>query len=320
MRAIRQQEFGGPEVLRLVEADEPVPGPGEVLVDVSVAGVNFADTHQRRNEYLAASELPLVPGSEVAGLRRDTGERVVALTGGRGGYAEVAAVPAAHCFAVPEGVDDGTALALLLQGLTAWHLLRTSARVAPGESVVIHAAAGGTGSLAVQLARPLTGAGRVIATASSEEKRALAVELGADVAVATDAGGLTERLLDANGGAPVDVVLDAIGGEVFDASLAALAPFGRLVTYGVSGGATNTVNTRKLMRASRTVTGFWFRHCLERPAELLDAPVADLFARAAAGELRVVVGARYPLAEAAQAQIDLAERRTTGKLLLDVRA
>lgn len=320
MRAIRQQEFGGPEVLRLVEADEPVPGPGEVLVDVSVAGVNFADTHQRRNEYLAASELPLVPGSEVAGLRRDTGERVVALTGGRGGYAEVAAVPAAHCFAVPEGVDDSTALALLLQGLTAWHLLRTSARVAPGESVVIHAAAGGTGSLAVQLARPLTGAGRVIATASSEEKRALAVELGADVAVATDAGGLTERLLDANGGAPVDVVLDAIGGEVFDASLAALAPFGRLVTYGVSGGATNTVNTRKLMRASRTVTGFWFRHCLERPAELLDAPVADLFARAAAGELRVVVGATYPLAEAAQAQIDLAERRTTGKLLLDVRA
>ena len=172
----------------------------------------------------------------------------------------------------------------------------------------------------MQLARPLSGAGRVIATASSEEKRALALELGADVAVATNADGLTERLLEANDGAPVDVVLDAIGGEVFDASLAALAPFGRLVTYGVSGGATNTVNTRKLMRASRTVTGFWFRHCLERPAELLDAPVADLFARAAAGELRVVVGATYPLADAARAQVDLAERRTTGKLLLDVRA
>ena len=307
-------------MLRLVEVDEPSPRPGEVLVDVTVAGLNFADTHQRRNEYLAASELPLVPGAEVAGVRRDTGERVVALTGGRGGYAEVAAVPEAHCFAVPAGVDDGTALALLLQGLTAWHLLQTSARIAPGESVVIHAAAGGTGSLAVQLARPLTAAGRVIATASSEAKRALALELGADVAVATDADGLTGRLLDANGGAPVDVVLDAIGGAVFDASLEALAPFGRIVTYGVSGGATNTVNTRRLMRASRTVTGFWFRHCLERPAELLDAPVADLFARAAAGELRVVVGATYPLADAAQAQIDLAERRTTGKLLLDVRA
>ena len=307
-------------MLRLVEVDEPQPRPGEVLVDVTVAGLNFADTHQRRNEYLAASELPLVPGAEVAGVRRDTGERIVALTGGRGGYAEVAAVPEAHCFAVPAEVDDGTALALLLQGLTAWHLLQTSARVAPGESVVIHAAAGGTGSLAVQLARPLTAAGRVIATASSEAKRALALELGADVAGATDADGLTGLLLDANGGAPVDVVLDAIGGAVFDASLEALAPFGRLVTYGVSGGATNTVNTRRLMRASRTVTGFWFRHCLERPAELLDAPVADLFARAAAGELRVVVGATYPLADAAQAQVDLAERRTTGKLLLDVRA
>ena len=307
-------------MLRLVEIGEPVPGPGEVLLDVTTAGLNFADTHQRRNEYLAASELPLVPGAEVAGVRRDTGERVAALTGGRGGYAEVAAVPAAHAFPIPEDVADGVALALLLQGLTAWHLLRTSARVGAGESVVVHAAAGGTGSLALQLARPLAGAGRVIATASTPEKRALALDLGADVAVATDPEGLTPRLLEANGGAPVDVVLDAIGGEIFDASLEALAPFGRLVTYGVSGGATNTVNTRRLMRASRTVTGFWFRHCLERPAELLDAPVADLFARAAAGELRVVVGATYPLADAARAQVDLAERRTTGKLLLDVRS
>ena len=157
MRAIQQQEFGGPEVLRLADVPEPDCGPGAVLVDVTLAGVNFADIHQRRNEYLAASELPLVPGAEVAGVRRDTGERVVALTGGRGGYAQVAAVPEAHTFPVPDGVDDGAALALLLQGLTAWHLLRTSARVAPGESVVVHAAAGGTGSLAVQLARAADG-------------------------------------------------------------------------------------------------------------------------------------------------------------------
>jgi NADPH2:quinone reductase len=320
VRVIRQEEFGGPEVLRLADAPEPVAGPGEVLVDVTLAGVNFADTHQRRNEYLAASELPLVPGAEVAGVRRDTGERVVALTGGRGGYAEVAAVPAAHAFGVPDGVDDRAALALLLQGLTAWHLLRTSGRVAVGESVVVHAAAGGTGSLAVQLARPLCGAGRVIATASTDEKRALALELGADAAIATQAEGLTDRLIAANDGRPVDIVLDAVGGEVFDASLEALAPFGRLVTYGVSGGATNTVNTRRLMRASRTVTGFWFRHCLERPDELLATPVADLLQRAARGELRVVVGGVYRLADAAQAQVDLAERRTTGKLLLEVRA
>ena len=187
-------------MLRLVDLVEPECGPGELLVDVTLAGVNFADTHQRRNEYLAASELPLVPGAEVAGVRRDTGERVVALTGGRGGYAEVAAVPADHAFAIPGGVDDATALALLLQGLTAWHLLRTSGRVAQGESVVVHAAAGGTGSLAVQLARPLTGAGRVIATASTPEKRALARELGADSAIDSAPDGLAERLVAANDG------------------------------------------------------------------------------------------------------------------------
>lgn len=316
MRVVQQRAFGGPEVLELVEIPAPEPGPGEVLIEVALAGVNFADVHQRRNEYLAAAELPLVPGSEVAGRRVDTGERVAALTGGRGGYAELALAPAAHAFPIPDGVDDGTALGLLLQGLTAWHLHRTAGRLEPGESVVVHAAAGGTGSLAVQLAGPL-GAGRVIATASSEEKRALALELGAHVAVASEADGLTERLIEANGGAPVDVVLDAIGGDVFDASMEALAPFGRLVTYGVSGGRTNTVNTRRLMRAGRTVTGFWLRHCLERPAEMLGTPLADLLLRAGRGELRVIVGATYPLEQAAQAQIDLAERRTTGKLLID---
>ena len=315
MRAVQQQEFGGPEVLRLADIPQPVPGPGELLIEVSRAGVNFADTHQRKNEYLAAAQLPLVPGSEVAGRRVDTGERVVAMTGGKGGYAEFAAVPAALAFPIPEGVDDGTALALLLQGLTAWHLLATSARVKQGESVVVHAAAGGTGSLAVQLARPL-GAGRVIATASTAEKRELALGLGADVAVDSAADGLTERLLAANGGEPVDVVLDAIAGEIFDASLEALAPFGRLVTYGVSGGTTNAPNTRKLMRASRGVVGFWFKHLLAQP-ELIAVALEDLFARATRGELRAVIGATYPLAEAAQAQVDLAARRTTGKLLLD---
>ena len=315
MRAVQQQEFGGPEVLQVVDVPIPTAGSGEVLIEVTRAGVNFADTHQRRNEYLAAAELPLIPGSEVAGRRTDSGERVVALTGGRGGYAQFALAPAEHAFAIPDGVDDGTALALLLQGLSAWHLLRTAARIREGESVVVHAAAGGTGSLALQLARAF-GAGRVIATASTDDKRALALQLGADAAVDGTAEGLTDRLLAANDGAPVDIVLDAIGGEVFDASLQALAPFGRLVTYGVSAGTTNAPNTRKLMRASRGVVGFWFKHVLERPGMAQEA-LADLFSRAHTGELRVVVGATYPLTQAAQAQIDLAARRTTGKLLLD---
>src|SRR6188472_359769 len=187
MRAIRISEWGGPEVLELVEdASIPEPADDHVLVRVTRSGVNFADTHARENSYLARYELPLTPGSEVAGVvERDgagfkAGQRVVAMVG-TGGYAEYAATPAATTFAIPDGVSDAVALALVIQGLTAWHLYRTSAQLRTGETVVVHAAAGGVGSLAVQLGRPF-GAGRVIATASSEDKRALALKLGADAA------------------------------------------------------------------------------------------------------------------------------------------
>jgi NADPH:quinone reductase len=317
MRAIQQTEFGGPEVLKLVELPTPEPGEGGVLIEVARAGLNFADTHQRQNDYLAAAELPLVPGAEVAGVRTDTGERVVALVG-TGGYAEYATAPAALTFPIPDGVDDGTALALLLQGLTAWHLYKTCARLQPGESVVVHAAAGGVGSLAVQLGKPL-GAGRVIATASSEQKRALALELGADAAIDASPEGMTERIVEANEGRKVDAVFEMAGGAVFEQSLEALAPFGRMVAYGIASREQNDVRTGALMRKSRAVVGFWLMHCMGRP-EMVDEALQDLFARAARGELRAVVGATYPLAQAAQAQIDLAERRTTGKVLLDLRA
>lgn len=314
MRAIQMTEYGGPEVLQLVELPVPVPAEGEVLVNVRRAGLNFADTHRRTNTYIAKDELPLVPGTEVAGVREDSGERVVALCGS-GGYAEYATAPGALTFPIPDGVEDETALALVLQGLTAWHLYRTCGRVAGGESVVVHAAAGGVGSLAVQLGKSM-GAGRVIATASTEEKRALALELGADAAVDGAAEGLAQRLVEANLGAPVDVVFEMAGGAVFDASLDALAPFGRLVTYGIASGENNTVRSGDLMRRSRAVVGFWFAHCLGRPA-MIDEALADLFERVRRGDLRVVTGPAYPLAQAARAQADLAERRTTGKVTLD---
>ena len=171
------------------------------------------------------------------------------------------------------------------------------------------------GSLAVQLGKPM-GAGRVIGLASTQAKRDLALELGADAAIDGDPEGLKERLIEANLGRQVDVVFEMAGGPVFDACLAALAPFGRLVAYGIASGAGNEVHTRKLMGRSRAVVGFWLMHCLGRP-HMIDEALADLYDRAARGELRVVVGATYPLSEARQAQIDLAERRTTGKLLLD---
>jgi NADPH2:quinone reductase len=314
MRAVQIREFGGPEVLELVDLPIPDPAAGEVLLKVTAAGVNFADTHQRGNQYVAEQTLPMIPGAEVVGVRTDTGERVVAIVG-HGGYAEYAVAPAARCFPVPEGIDDATALALLMQGLTAWHLYRTAGRVAPGETVVVHSAAGGVGSLAVQLGKAL-GAGRVIGTATSEAKRELALELGADAVVDGSAEGLTERLIEANLGEPVDVVFDMAGGAVFDASFAALAPFGRIVVCGIASREQNEIRTGKLLRTSRSVVGFWLFHALDRPA-LVDEALADLFERAGRGEVRVVVGATYGLSEAAQAQIDLVERRTTGKVLLD---
>jgi NADPH:quinone reductase len=314
MRAIQMTEFGGPEVLRLVELPTPEPGPEQVLIKVARAGLNFADTHTRTNSYVRKATLPLVPGGEVAGVREDTGERVVALVGD-GGYAEYAIAPRELVYPIPDELDEGAALALIIQGLTAWHLYRTAGHVAAGESVVVHSAAGGVGSLAVQLGRPL-GAGRVIATASSSEKRALALELGADVAIDGAAEGLTERLLQANDSQPVDVVFDMAGGAVFDASYQTLAPFGRIVVCGIASQEPNEVRTGSLLRHSRSVVGFYLFHTLERPGMFSDA-LADLFARAARGELRTVIGATYPLDQAAQAHIDLRERRTSGKLLLN---
>jgi NADPH2:quinone reductase len=313
LRAIQVTEFGGPEVLTLTDLPEPEVGEGMVAIDVTAAGINYADTHQAENTYLAPAELPLVPGGEVAGTT-PSAERVVALLAG-GGYAERAVAHPSVMFPIPDGVSDGEALALILQGATAWHLLRTSAHLAEGESVVVHAGAGGVGTLAIQLARRW-GAGTIIATASSDEKRALAVELGADTAIDGSPDGLKDRIQEAAGG-KVDVVLEMVGGATFDASLAALGPFGRLVAYGMAGREQPTpVEPGALMARSRAVIGFWLVHCIGRP-EMLRGAVTELLDLVAAGELRVIVGGTYPLSQARRAHEDIRARRTTGKLVLD---
>ncbi|HEY2603972.1 MAG TPA: NADPH:quinone oxidoreductase family protein [Thermoleophilaceae bacterium] len=320
MRAIQIEEFGGPEVLRLADLPLPEPGEDEVLIRVSRAGINFADTHQRENSYLARYELPLVPGTEVAGVVERAagsfkeGQRVMALTG-TGGYAEYAKAPVSQTFPIPNGVDDGVALALVVQGLTAWHLYRTSARLRPGESVVVIAASGGVGNLAVQLAKPF-GSGRVIATASSEEKRQQALSLGADVALDPHMDGLGEAIREANAGKRVDVVLEMAGGKVFDECLSVLAPFGRLVTYGIASREQNSVQTGRLMRGSQSVVGFWLMHCMGRE-DMMREPLDDLFRRAARGALKPLVGETYPLSEVQRAHEEMGARRTSGKLLVD---
>jgi NADPH2:quinone reductase len=313
VRAVQIDEFGGPEVLQVVDLPTPEPGEGQVLIEVSRAGMNFADTHQRENSYLSRFETPLVLGGEVAG-RTEDGRRVVAMVPS-GGYAEYALAHEAAVFPIPDGVDDGAALALLIQGLTAWHLYRTSAKLAEGESVVVISGAGGVGSLAVQLAKPF-GAGRVIATASTEEKRALTLSLGADAALDPAVEDLKGALIEANDGNQVDVVLEMAGGRVFAESAEALAPFGRIVTYGIASREQNTVATGRLMRKSRAVIGFWLMHCLGRRA-MIEEPLADLFDRVARGELKPQVGQTYPLSDVRKAHEDLQGRRTSGKLLLD---
>jgi NADPH:quinone reductase len=315
VRAIRIDRFGGPEVLELHDdVPDPTPGDGQLLLDVTAAGVNYADTHQAENSYLAQQTLPLVPGAEAVGTLAD-GRRVVALLA-NGGYAQRALTAEPLAFEVPDEVTDGQALALVLQGLTAWHLLRTTAQLRAGESVVVHAAAGGVGTLAVQLAK-LLGAGTVIGSASSEEKRELVLDLGADAAIDSRAEDMNAAIRDAAGG-KVDVVLDMTGGATTDGSLQALAPFGRLAFFGMaSRQAPSPVDPGWLMGRSVGVQGFWLVHCMQRPAEMLAGPMAEMLDLVATGELRPVVGDTYPLSEARRAHEDLRARRTVGKLVLD---
>ena len=320
MRAVQITRFGGPDVLDIVDLPDPVPGSGQQLYEVSSAGVNFADTHQTEDSYLAPQQLPLIPGAEFVGTPAGGGPRVVGLLAG-GGYAQRVATNPRLTWALPDGVTDEQALAVVLQGATAWHLLRTSAHLAEGESVVVIAGAGGVGSLAIQLARRW-GAGRVIATASSADKRSLCEDLGADATVDPaladeDPKEFTAALREANGGKRVDVVLEMTGGHVLDGSLSALAPFGRLVAYGMAGReAPKPVNVPSLMGTSRAVIGFWLAHCFSRP-EMLDQAMGELLPLVADGALTPVSGGRYPLTAVREAHQDLRARRTSGKLTLD---
>jgi NADPH2:quinone reductase len=314
MRAIQITEFGGPEVLKVSDVAEPVAGDGQVLITVDRAGINYADTHQVENSYLSRAELPLIPGGEVVGHIPD-GRRVVALVGS-GGYAEKALIHPARAWDVPDGVTDGQALALIVQGTTAWYMLKHSAHLQAGESVLVHAGAGGVGHLSIQLAK-LWGAGRVIATASSQEKRQQTLELGADVAIDGTPEGLKDRILEANGGKPVDIVLEMVGGPTFDESFAALAPFGRLITFGAaSRQAAKPIEPARLMKGSKTIAGFWLVDCLRDP-QRFGAALAELFDLTADGTLRAIVGGEYALSEVATAHEDMRARKTVGKLLLD---
>jgi NADPH:quinone reductase len=312
VKAIQIEEFGGPEQLKLVEVPDPEAADGVVVVDVVRSGMNWADTHAIRNDYLAEQELPLIPGAEIAGTTPD-GRRIAALMS-NGGYAQKAAVPEALLVPIPDEVTDEQAAGLLLQGMTAHALLHYCAHVEKGETVVVEAAAGGTGSLAVQLAK--RAGAKVIGLASSDEKRALAERLGADATADSRAEDLKEAILEANGGEKVDVVLH-MSGTGFEAELHALNMLGRIVCFGNAARHPNELQTNYLLQTSKSVLGFWLVALIARRQDLVASMIGDLLGAVAAGDLEVVIGATYPLSEAARAHQDMQERSTTGKLLLD---
>ena len=313
MKAIQISEFGGPEKMALIEIADPVPGDGEVLLDVLKIGINYADTHQVENSYLSAQTLPLIPGIEVVGRTPD-GQRVLALVSS-GGYAQKATANKGAIIPIPDAVSDEDALCMLVQGSTAWHILKTMAHQKPGESVVIHAAAGGVGVIAIQLAKLWEA--KVIAVASTQEKRDLALSLGADVVVDAHDPDLKSAIKAANGGKKVDIVLEMVGGQTFDQSLDSLAHFGRLITYGMASRvAPTSIAPGSLMAGTKTVSGFWLSHCFGKK-ELFHDVIAELFAMIAAGSLRPVIGARFGLSEAVQAHTQMRSRGSTGKITLD---
>lgn len=313
MKAIQVNRFGGPEVMEYLDVTDPIPNSNEELIAVTSIGINYADTHQIENGYLSPQTLPLIPGLEVVG-HTNSGRRVLAAVE-HGGYAQKAIANKSLVIDIPEGITDAQALCMLVQGSTAWHILKTLGHLSPDETVVIHAAAGGVGSLAIQLAK-LWGA-RVVAVASSSDKQALAKSLGADVTIDANVQDLAAAMLAANNGKRIDLILEMVGGKTFDQSLEVLAPFGRVITYGnASRTPPRAVHPGSLISGTKTISGFWLAHCFGHK-ELLQDVISELFALVLAGKLTPVVGASYPLSQAVQAHNDMLARKTTGKVTLD---
>ena len=318
--AILVHTTGGPEVLTPSTIDAPVPGTGDLLVSVGAAGVNYIDTYHRRGLY--PRDLPFVPGAEGAGTVVAVGGDVtgydvgdhVAWADAPGSYAQQVVVPAKAAFAVPEGVEDDTAAAAMLQGLTAHYLVTSTYAVKPGDTVLVHAAAGGVGLLLTQLVKAR--GGKVIGTVSPPEKEALAREAGADDVIRYTETDFVAAVRDLTGGIGVAVVYDGVGKTTFDGSLACLARRGVLALYGASSGPVPPVDPQRLNSGGSVfLTRPTLGHHIATPEEFRWR-CDELFQAIGAGRVSVRIGGRYALADAGRAHADLEGRRTTGKLLL----
>jgi len=320
MRAIQVGRTGGPEVLELVDLAVPQPASGQVLVKLQAAGVNFIDTYLREGRYPAP--LPFVLGQEGAGTVASVGEDVegfregdaVAWTGVRGSYAEYAAVPARELVHVPAGISPDQAAAAMTQGLTAHYLAFDTYAIQPGDTVLVHAGAGGVGLLLTQIAKML--GARVLTTVSTEEKAQLSRAAGADRVVLYTQESFLEAVRQDTNGPGLPVVYDSVGKTTFEDSLKCLRPRGLLALYGASSGAVPPFDLIRLSQmGSLYITRPTLKDYVETAAEL-QRRCGEVFGWVQQGKLDVRIGHRYPLEDAAHAHIDLQSRKTTGKVLL----
>lgn len=320
MKAIRIHEKGGPEVLTYEEVPTPQPGPGEVLIKVAAAGVNFIDIYYRTGIYPVAT--PYIPGEEAAGIVEAVGEGVTEFKPGdrvahcqkMGSYAEYQAAPVSKVVPVPEGLDLKQAAAVMLQGITAHYLSHSTYPIKPGETVLIHAGAGGVGQLLIQIAKML--GATVITTVSTPAKAELAKEAGADHIINYTEADFEEEVKRIVGDKKLPVVYDSVGKDTFDKSLNCLRMRGYMVLYGASSGPVPPFDPQILNRkGSLYLTRPTMGHYIATREELLERTGA-IFRWVAEGKLKVRFEHTYPLAEAAQAQTDLKGRATTGKVLL----
>ena len=329
MKAIQLSETGGPEVLRLVDVETPQPDEGQVLIKVAAAGVNFGETQQRQGTYPISLPLPIILGSEAAGTvaalgsgvsSPAVGSRVAVMLSAAGGYAEYVVADANTVIPLPDALDFPHATALLSQGLTAYYLLHFAATPKPGDSVLVHAGAGGVGSIAVQLAK-IMGAGTVIGTAGSASKLELVKELGADVAIDYTGPNWVKAVKESTGGKGPDIILESVGGEIGEKSFQCLAPFGRIVVYGALSSQPAQFTPQQIMQlvfANQAIVGFAMPKLIAAKPELAGKAIQEMLGYVASGQLKIIAHHTFPLAEAAAAHRAIEERKTTGKVVLTV--
>jgi NADPH:quinone reductase len=323
MKAIVVNRFGDPEVLEYQILPNPKPAANQVLVRVAARSVNFADIKARQGKYHGAGQPPFIPGLDVAGTVIEVGAEVTELRVGdriigfpkTGSYGELATVDEVLAYPLPESIDFHTAAAFPTVAVTAFQILQNVGRLERGETVVIHSAAGGVGTTAIQLARHF-GAGRIIAVVGSDEKAAVALETGADDVVIHSKEDFSKRVNEITDGEGADLILDSVTGEIFERGLECLATFGRIVMFGHSSGKSGNFKTPSLHAKCKSVLGYSMGTTRALRPDRLKGSVYDVIKLVETGELKMVIGKTYPLAEAADAHRFIESRKSYGKVLL----